>query len=433
MIRDLTNMDNQSPSFFWTPVNDPEIQPEISGRDPLGLQPVWSGVGRLIVPHIANSIWHYEGLLAVMLGYEIARKLELNLSNKEGRRFFMAWEAVVETHWSIPNSGRHVIYGKRFFAKGLDTEPLFPVKNTNSTMREGLWKFYRGTLRRLDYLTKDLEMASNKRFSWPSSSLVTIENSFRKFLPYQKENNPQLKTFVEPIAEALESCWSNPDVIGELRYALFETPETILCKDWVKGRDKIENWKGDIEAFIKAGKNVGSESPEFALHRRLQLILRADPWFAVMSAIADWLDSNDQIAISDLVKRLSNLAKQDDFLIKSASHFPDFYDIQKEGALSPSVKPGGVMQQRWESLSNLAKFFYQDKFKIFLNEMVSYHQRTVSSKNIRWRWDNERLLCLKPSGGSGRLVLMATTGDYTFANYYLYSLVNLNKELGAKI
>ena len=72
--------------FFTKP--DPDLIRSGSGRDFLGLQPVWSGFGRKLVPHLATPVTQISGIKAVLLIHWLADEPLKDFLSDEKKRGF---------------------------------------------------------------------------------------------------------------------------------------------------------------------------------------------------------------------------------------------------------------------------------------------------------------------------------------------------------
>jgi hypothetical protein len=410
-------------SFFWTPQNDLLISPDNSGRDPLGLQPIWSGAGRMIVPHLASGISRYEGLLAVLLGYEIASRLSLNSTTT--RQFFYTWEALVETQWHI-NLERDVLFGTRFFANGLDTEPLLPKNPKNAlTYRKGLWLFYRGTLRRTGLLTQDLKLNQNNKIIWPKNALSELDSFFEKH--FKKKENISLKEAATKLADTLEKCWKHRIALKCLMDNLFEGDSNKLCNQWALECDKNEimgntfSWNEHVEGLLS------STESEYSLHRRLKLLNRIDPWLAVLESVANWLDGQDQCNSAELVSQLTNFGVQKN-ANEAAMAFPKISDIEAEIDTDKIGNISSTMRERWEILSKLAIHFESKQWLAFIAETVAYHHKITSAEKRRWRLEPNLLLCNLTRHNSP-LPLDLEKSPLKYQSYYLHTARQLYIQL----
>ncbi len=384
----------QLPTIFWSPKNDPEISPDNTGRDPLGIQPIWSGAGRMIVPHFASGISRYEGLLAVLLGYEVASHLSLSL--KSTRKFFYAWEALVESQWHSQRSSkiqRNVIFGRRFFANGLDSEHLRPKSYKNAlTFRKGLWLFYRGTLRRAGLLTPDLELNHNNKIQWPGNELLKLVRFFEKY--FKNNDKILLKEAGDRLSEALEQCWQYKPALNCLLVNLYQGESNKLCYEWVLACEKYEHLEGDFswnKVFKYLSNNTSNENYG-ALSRRVHLLSKVDPWLAVLDSVSNWLDGQDQCQTTELFSQLESYCSQN--IVKDAAkYFPTISDIADEIETEDIGDISSTMRERWLVFSRLAKYLLASQWYEFINEIILYHHRITTPEKRRWRIDSNLLLC----------------------------------------
>lgn len=133
---------------FFT-ARDPDLLRADTGRDPLGLLPVWAELGRRLVPIIAGPVTRLDGIKAVLAIHYVHARLFERDGASEGvsfRRFFRLMEGLLEAY--LHKNGRHC-FGTRRFASGTE----FTVRrDDSSTAVNGLYQYYRGTCGRAGLL-----------------------------------------------------------------------------------------------------------------------------------------------------------------------------------------------------------------------------------------------------------------------------------------
>ncbi|NQZ88488.1 MAG: hypothetical protein HRT54_13025 [Colwellia sp.] len=419
------------PTIFWSPKNDPEISPDNTGRDPLGIQPIWSGAGRMIVPHFASGISRYEGLLAVLLGYEVASHLSLSL--KDTRKFFYTWEALVETQWhSNSEPERYVLFGKRFLANGLDSESLLPKNHKNVlTYRKGLWNFYRGTLRRAGLLTQTLELGNNNRIQWPEGELRELVSFFEKY--YKNRETILLKEAADKLGSALEICWQHEDGLQCLKGNLYQGETNKLCNEWTLACKKMEGLEGEFSwnKVIKYLPNDTDNEVNTTLSRRLTLLSKVDPWLAVLDAISHWLDGQDQSSTTELFSQLESYSSQNIVEI-AAKNFPGISDIEDEIRTEKVGDISSTMHKRWLVFSELAKYFLAQQWPEFINKIVHYHHSITIPEKRRWRLDSSLLLCYQAKQNAP-LNMEVKQSSLKYQTYYLHTARNIHNQLSGAL
>jgi len=136
--------------FFTAP--DPALMRSDTGRDPLGLLPVWSEIGRKLVPNLAGPVTQIKGVSAVLLIHYVYEKVfsRDGLENEVNfREYFRLMEGLLE--WYLWAEGKHC-----FGAQTFNTGATFSVNFADSrTVVNGLYQYYRGTCRRANLLEED--------------------------------------------------------------------------------------------------------------------------------------------------------------------------------------------------------------------------------------------------------------------------------------
>ena len=133
---------------FFT-ARDPDLLRADSGRDPLGLLPVWAELGRRLVPIIASPVTRLDGIKAVLVIHYVHARLIERDGASEGvsfRHCFRLMEGLLQAY--LHENGRHC-FGTRRFASGTE----FTVRrDDSSTAVNGLYQYYRGTCGRAGLL-----------------------------------------------------------------------------------------------------------------------------------------------------------------------------------------------------------------------------------------------------------------------------------------
>ena len=144
---------------FWRHLSlftqvDPELNRESAGRDPLGLLPVWSAIGRELVPNLASPVLQANGIRAVLLIHwlgERPRLQELLTNAARQRGFIRLMEGVIE-YW-LKQSGLPICYGSQALLSG---GTAFTVSaRSGKTVVNGLHQYYRGSCERAGLVDDD--------------------------------------------------------------------------------------------------------------------------------------------------------------------------------------------------------------------------------------------------------------------------------------
>jgi hypothetical protein len=144
-------------NFPYFTAIDPKLIRADSGRDPLGLLPVWSAFGRDLVPYLATPVRQLNGVKAVLLIHSLEKPMDeiIQKSGASFRSFFRLMEGLLEYYlWNTLEPRRSLnCYGTRALAAD---EAGFSVKAGDArTAVNGLYQYYRGTCRRAGLLSND--------------------------------------------------------------------------------------------------------------------------------------------------------------------------------------------------------------------------------------------------------------------------------------
>jgi hypothetical protein len=103
--------------YFTDP--DPLLTRQSTGRDPLGMLPVWSQIGRGLVPHIASPVLQLNGIKAILLIHwltEVPALQPLLAPKGRVRGFFRLMEGLIE-YW-LHKQGETVCFGSQALHAG---------------------------------------------------------------------------------------------------------------------------------------------------------------------------------------------------------------------------------------------------------------------------------------------------------------------------
>lgn len=160
-------------SPYWTEPDAALIR-NAGGRDPLGMLPVWSKVGRRLVPYLASPVYQVDGIKAVLLIQWLLQACVVPASKTRG--FYRLMEGMVE-YWLWKNKQENICFGSQRLAAEQDD---FEVDaSSQSTAVNGLYQYYRGTCRRAGFVSDAWEprkdIAAQFRRIWQRADLAALQ------------------------------------------------------------------------------------------------------------------------------------------------------------------------------------------------------------------------------------------------------------------
>ncbi len=343
-----------------------------SKRDPLGLMPVWTAVGRELIPNLASGVNQTEGVQSVALIYA-CYPLVCNTEQLEGawsfRSFFRVMEQILEKflfdNITRKNGIKVYCYGKR----ALSASQLFITPDNYITMANGLYQFYRGASRRSSIITQDL---------------LDITSEYKKYF----EDNPIPEHFITGIRDMLTKLKSNNKVDG----GAFLKPYTEWLQQFYKEK-KIREKLGDgllpegtcrkaAELYYQnTGKNRFKLMQKLiarcqVLHKSkndedygkieqiLQNTVNCEIWLCSLLWVFEWMQSKPQYSLDDLVNELQPYQS---FINSSAETYNKF------------LRPSSGNSSRFDKVEELSKLALSD-YKQFLIGLVEYHTEVMDDR-----------------------------------------------------
>lgn len=162
---------------------DKHLSLPLSGRDPLGTQPIWQHRARDVVPHLTAASRRAEGfhILLVTLAWWPEYARQYNASKNDLPNFFILLEQAfaracrtAEIDWLLP--GRQRLYsGAPGLWIGLGPE----ARLLDNQSANGVWGLYRGPAKQAGLITDDNHIASERLLHDIRSNSLFIKDLFR--------------------------------------------------------------------------------------------------------------------------------------------------------------------------------------------------------------------------------------------------------------
>lgn len=309
---------------------DSSLARSSGGRDPLGLQPVWSAVGRQLVPYIASPVRQVDGIKAVLLIHWLADREPIRKLMKSGRErgFFRLMEGLVE-YWFRANK-RPVCFGSQSLAAA--AERFAVTVDARNTVANGLHQYYRGSCRRAGLLDGGWKVRSDLQSPlerlWDAGATRALATAIAPCM----SGRPLVVSAVladAPVNTALLNVFDSEDLNKALRETLFgsETHRS-LAREYGVLRRREHTWY--------FGQNHASLSfPQ--LGNELEDMRRCEPFLVTLQDVFD-------LARADAGSSL------DSFASKLERHFDAMHERAREFLLLAD-RLGGERMRRMQALA----------------------------------------------------------------------------------
>ncbi|OBV38624.1 hypothetical protein ASR47_1006224 [Janthinobacterium psychrotolerans] len=342
---------------YFTQV-DPELNRESAGRDPLGLLPVWSAIGRELVPNLASPVLQANGIRAVLLIHwlgERPRLQELLTNAARQRGFIRLMEGVIE-YW-LKQSGLPICYGSQALLSG---GTAFTVSaRSGKTVVNGLHQYYRGSCERAGLVDDDwrVDASLGDLFEcvWNDTASAVLAKELAPFLEGGQLLAAQV-TSHKQISAALQAVYNDQAVTHHLRGILGEHKYRALAGDFADLRHR------DLSLRERA-RLLTSE----ALSGQIEDMHRCEPFLLVLQDSFDIVRAAANEHLTAVTERIASALPQmrqraNDFSalagkISKAGPARRMRELQRLAALLVSVHDGAA----------------HATLNVFLRELVRYH------------------------------------------------------------
>ena len=285
---------------YFTQV-DPELNRESAGRDPLGLLPVWSAIGRELVPNLASPVLQANGIRAVLLIHwlgERPRLQELLTNAARQRGFIRLMEGVIE-YW-LKQSGLPICYGSQALLSG---GTAFTVSaRSGKTVVNGLHQYYRGSCERTGLVDDDwrVDASLGDLFErvWNDTASSVLAKELAPFLEGGQLLAAQV-TSHKQISAALQAVYNDQAVTRHLRGILGEDKYRALASDFADLRRR------DLP-FRERAKLLTSQ----ALSGQIDDMQRCEPFLLVLQDSFDIVRASANERVATVAERIASALPQ---------------------------------------------------------------------------------------------------------------------------
>jgi hypothetical protein len=376
-------MPQQLMSFPYFTANDPKLIRADSGRDPLGLLPVWSAFGRDLVPYLATPVRQLNGVKAVLLIHWLEKPMdEIIQKNGAGfRSFFRLMEGLLEYYlWNTlePRRSLHC-YGTRALAAD---EARFSVRIGDArTAVNGLYQYYRGTCRRAGLLGNDWTVSPQVIDSitkcWSSDATSELSVALEGPLANAKQvlKPAEVLEKYAAIRASLKATFESPDLKSLLSNCLLGEPSQVafaeLCAQCLGEEDANKadtssegRIKSRIDRLIMSLEK--DTSPASSLREPLTRVQQCEPFLLCLDDCFSYMLTSPGVTLALVSSELS------EYIAVMRARAREFLKLKE------AVDSGRTLQILY--LANLVAESNDGDLVEFLRELLRYHKQCMTER-----------------------------------------------------
>lgn len=285
---------------------DKDLLLPLSGRDPLGIMPLWQRRARDLVPALTASSWHAEGFQVLVTALAWWPEFARNLSNntpKDQQQFFILIEQAFAracrcagVAWPLPGSRRlNSANDGVWFGLQSDHQLL------DSPLANGVWGLYRGpalNARLIDVHNRlDEKLAKKIRDQTP-----IIRTLFKGVRAVLRESMDYVVLAKQPRTKVVNELKSIIEQVPSRRIILdtFVTPatSTITRELAMLARNSMQS--DNVRQFVA---QAIEQLPAHASH--LENVQRCEGYLAPLEAIFEYLCSKTNLPLTVVERDLA--------------------------------------------------------------------------------------------------------------------------------
>ncbi|ADU38101.1 hypothetical protein [Variovorax paradoxus] len=340
-----------------------------SMRDPMGLLPIWSAVGRELVPHLASGVTQLSGIKAVLLIHWLANgPFQTMLATRKFRPYFRLMEGLVEYYLWDPLTRDGQCFGKR----ALSQPPPFRVRCSDAgTVVNGLYQYYSGTCRRAGLLDANWELSEPVTNIitkvWQTEATQRLRCAIERVLDLPQSGfEPQTLLDGAPeIHKALRAFFASPMVTSEIRRSLLGDPaQEALARHCAEIRTNTKADQRSTKLYVQQLKIrlARLDDPATRLHPALENVERCERFLEI---VQDGFDLARSLGGRTVAQAANHLAK----------HRSAHRRIAVEFSKLAGPAPGG----RWQQMAMLADRLACEP-EDFVEGLIRHHQALMAER-----------------------------------------------------
>jgi hypothetical protein len=340
--------------YFTQP--DPELNRDSSGRDPLGLLPVWSEIGRGLVPNLASPVLQANGIRAVLLIHWIGELLQfrkLLTTARRTRGFMRLMEGVIE-YW-LNASGRKFCFGSQALAAAGDAFSV--TASSGKTVANGLHQYYRGSCQRAGLFDADwiVEDTLGKLFeqAWNNAATAALVDALGPCLEKGKLAVAPLLKSNPRLGKAFADVFGDKGIGAHLACMLGEDRHRALAQNFAELRSL------ELKLHECAARLASDE-----LSVEIDRMHRCEPFLLILQDTFDILRASPNMQVPKIAESIEHCVK----LMQERA--VAFAGLQGQ-VRSPRMKP---MVHLASLLIDLAQPTARGTLAAFIVALVEYHR-----------------------------------------------------------
>lgn len=353
------------PSLPFFTSRDDALVRATSVRDPLGLIPVWSGIGRELVPHLASGVGNLDGIKAVLLINWLTQDPLKEIDARNSRTCFRLLEGMLEYYlWAEPD--KQHCFGTRALEspRGFQVNPHDP-----STAVNGLYQYYSGSCRRAGLLNGDWELAPEVATAlkqcWSDAATQAMKPDFKRVMEDRRQTYLPKKVLEasEPLHAALRNVFASARLTTVLQGQLLgNAAQVALARHCAAVRGQKPPSPDRFVARL-AQRLQDAQDAASTLQPSLTRVVHCEQFLVLLQDSFDLLRVLDRRPLDDATTYLgphqaAHKAK--------AEHFEALFDAHTN--------------ERDSQIALLAREMTQGSTRSFLQELAGHHQRLMRER-----------------------------------------------------
>lgn len=390
-------------------------------RDPLGVLPVWSGIGRELVPNLASSVNVLDGIKAVLLIHWLTQGPLKELSDRNFRGCFRLLEGLLE-YWLWDERDRQHCYGTRV----LGSPGGFHVNTRDvGTAVNGLYQYYSGSCRRAGLLDAqwnvEPQVAVAIRHSWSDAATKVLSPGVERVLndSHQTYQPKQVFAAAAPLRAALQKVFCSASLTEILRAQLLGNESQVaLARHGAAIAQQNAPGTQHFVAGLMQRLHVSSDAAR-SLLPSLTRVEHCEEFLVVLQDSFDLLRALDRRQVDYAAQflepyRAAHKAKGHRFVALFSAH----------------------CGERDAQIAELASHLAKSTPQVFLQEVVNHHQRLMKERGAEPLLSIDEGKVVAPLGEERSLVdvqLRLKNCKPWDNGYYLSTAAAIHKQLFVEV
>ncbi len=287
-------------ALFFSDYDHELLRPSI-GRDPLGLQPIWTTRARDLVPHLTAQSSRLEGFQVLLTIFGLWPEFQRRYKAKDGqiRNFYVLMEQAiarcayaVNEHWPLPGR-RRLKGGQKDLVISLDRD----FHLAYGQLASGTWIIYRGAAERAGLL--DLEthrvteiIAAKMERVLEARAREHLFKAVGEAMASPKKVVPLRGGKSGLLATALAKMIAKPPLETVLLEPLMQPAGRPLTAALTTRLAELDSWQ-----HHSLLSQFSDQLPDY--RKTFEQLVRCERWLAPLEASFEWLCANSGLPLSE--------------------------------------------------------------------------------------------------------------------------------------